>query len=103
MLILAYLGLLALIPLLVKKDDSEVQWHAKNGLALMVAFIGAALVLFIAQIGLSFAGLDIFGCLGSLVGCVVWIGYLIVTIIAIVKAVQGGRLVIPVISNFAGN
>ena len=34
MLVLSYLGILALIPLLMKKDDPEVQWHAKNGLAL---------------------------------------------------------------------
>ena len=39
MLVLSYIGLLALIPLLVKKDDREVQWHAKNGLAIFVAHI----------------------------------------------------------------
>ena len=32
MLILSYLGILALVPLLVEKDDPEVQWHAKHGL-----------------------------------------------------------------------
>ena len=30
-LVLSYLGILCLIPLLAKKDDPEVQWHAKNG------------------------------------------------------------------------
>ena len=50
-------ALLALIPLLVEKDDSEVQWHAKNGLAFTVAFV----VLFIA---LTIVGmLPVAGCL----------------------------------------
>ena len=33
MIVLAYFGLLALIPLLMEKEDAEVQWHAKHGLA----------------------------------------------------------------------
>ena len=39
MLVLSYLGILALIPLLVEKEDSEVQWHAKHGLTLIVGWI----------------------------------------------------------------
>ena len=39
MIVLSYLGLLALIPLLVEKNDKEVQWHAKHGLVLLVAEI----------------------------------------------------------------
>src|SRR5215469_5978975 len=34
MLVLAYLGLLALIPLLTVNDSEFVKWHAKNGLVL---------------------------------------------------------------------
>jgi ABC-type nickel/cobalt efflux system permease component RcnA len=37
MILLSYLWLLALIPLVVEKDDREVQWHAKHGLVLAVA------------------------------------------------------------------
>ena len=37
MLVLSYLGILSLVPLLAKKDDPEVQWHAKHGLVLMAA------------------------------------------------------------------
>ena len=43
MIVLSYLWVLALIPLLVEKDDPEVQWHAKHGLVLAAA--AAALVL----------------------------------------------------------
>jgi hypothetical protein len=37
MIVLAYLRPLALVPLLLGKDDAEVQWHARNGIGLMVA------------------------------------------------------------------
>ena len=47
MLVLAYLGLLALIPLLTEKDDKEVQWHAKHGLVQFFAWI----ILFVAVHG----------------------------------------------------
>src|SRR5881397_3909467 len=52
MLVLSYLGLLALIPLLTKKDDPEVQWHAKNGLALGLAWIALWILMTIASIAL---------------------------------------------------
>ena len=39
MIVLSYLWLLALVPLLVEKEDKEVQWHAKHGIVLMVAEI----------------------------------------------------------------
>ena len=45
MLVLAYLWPLAAVPLLVSKDDAEVQWHAKHGLVLMAAELLAVLVL----------------------------------------------------------
>jgi hypothetical protein len=37
MIVVSYLWLLALIPLIVEKNDREVQWHAKHGLVLLVA------------------------------------------------------------------
>ena len=39
MIVLSYIGLLALIPLLSEKEDREVQWHAKHGLVLFVSWI----------------------------------------------------------------
>ena len=41
MLVLSYLGLLALIPLVVEKNDKDVQWHAKHGLVLTGLFLVA--------------------------------------------------------------
>ena len=99
MVVLSYLWILALIPLLTKKDDSEVQWHAKNGLALL----GAEIALWIVFIFAGFALRRVLpvGCGLSVVECVVWIGFLVVRIMAIMKGVGGGRMRVPVISDFA--
>jgi uncharacterized membrane protein len=97
MVILAYLWILALIPLLVKKEDREVQWHAKNGLVIL----GAEIIIWILFMVLGFAMPDILGCGMATAQCVIGIGFLIIRIIAIVKAVNGQRFVVPVISDFA--
>src|SRR5512135_1492660 len=54
MLVLSYLGLLALIPLLAERNDREVQWHARNGLLLFLAFavVSAGLGVLGAVVGL---------------------------------------------------
>ena len=97
MVVLAYLWILALIPLLTKKEDREVQWHAKNGLAILGAEIAVWLVFFI----LGFVIPDIAGCGLSMISCVVWIGFLVLRILCIVKATSGQRFRVPVISDFA--
>src|SRR6185436_6297672 len=47
MIFLSYFGLFALIPVLTKKDDPDIQWHSKNGLALAIAYIPIWIVLVI--------------------------------------------------------
>lgn len=97
MLVLSYLGILALIPLLIKKDDRDVQWHAKNGLFLAIAVFAIYLVLWIVDIATG----DVLGCVSAIAGCVLWLGYLVVIIIAIMKAVKGQRMRFPFISDMA--
>lgn len=99
MLVLAYLGILALIPLLIKKDDREVQWHAKNGLFLFIAYI----VVYIVLWGVQWAVQDLMGlgCIFGILGCALWIAYLVLIIMAIMKAVKGQRLRIPFVSDLA--
>ena len=60
MIVLSYLWLLALVPLLVEKDDKEVQWHAKHGIVLMIAEIVFWIAVTIVQMAL-----------GTILGCVV--------------------------------
>jgi uncharacterized membrane protein len=99
MIALSYLWILALVPLIAKKDDKEVQWHARNGLALLVAEI-AAWILFIV-VGILMRKMMGLGCGLSVIECVVWIGFLVVRIMCIVKGVNGQRFRLPVISDFA--
>ena len=95
MLVLSYLGILALIPLLVEKEDSEVQWHAKHGLTLIVGWIVLSVVIAILA-AIPFVG----GVLGCAVMPFLWLVILIVHIVAIIKALKGERLIVPVISDF---
>ena len=100
MVVLSYLWILALIPLLTKKDDREVQWHAKNGLCILGAEIIAWIVLTILGVILTRI-LSVIGCGLWLVNCVVWIGFLVVRVMAIIKGVNGQRFRLPFVSDFA--
>ena len=100
MIVLSYLWILALIPLLTKKDDSEVQWHAKNGLALL----GAEIICWIAFMILGVILSKVFSALScgiGLVQCAVWIGFLVVRVMCIVKGVGGQRFRVPVVTDMA--
>ncbi len=96
MLILSYLGILALVPLLVEKDDPEVQWHAKQGLVLLGGWIVLHIVLAILY---SFPFLGMF--LGCAVAPLLWLVILVIHIVAMIKALEGKRFIIPVISDYA--
>jgi len=95
MIVLAYLGILALIPLLAEKDDQEVQWHAKHGLVLMVAWIVISVVL-------AFASTIPF--LGWFLGCGLALFPLVILgfhVYLILQALQGTRVNVPLITDFA--
>jgi len=100
MIVLSYLGLLALIPLLVEKDDSEVQWHAKHGLVLVVfeVVVFICLQVIVMLLGAVSGGL---GCIFGLLVPIFFIAVLIVHILCIVKGLNGQRFMIPSISEFA--
>ncbi|MFQ5351172.1 MAG: hypothetical protein ACE5EG_12085, partial [Thermoanaerobaculia bacterium] len=95
MIVLSYLGLLALIPLLMEKEDQEVQWHAKHGLVLFGFWVVLGLVLSVLS------AVPVLGCLTILVSLFLPIAALVVHIICIVKGINGDRFLIPAISDFA--
>ena len=97
MIVLSYLWLLALVPLLVEKDDKEVQWHAKHGIVLMLAEIVFWVAVTIVQLAIG----TLLGCVVGLLSFVVWIGIVALHIVAIVKGVNGGRLIVPGVSQYA--
>ncbi|HSS78522.1 MAG TPA: hypothetical protein VLV54_17485 [Thermoanaerobaculia bacterium] len=99
MIVLSYLWLLALVPLLVEKNDPEVQWHAKHGLVLTVAEIILWVGVFVVQIIATHV--PFLGCIISILWFAVWIGIIILHILCIVKGVKGERFLIPGISEYA--
>lgn len=88
MIVLSYIWILFLIPLLVEKDDKEVQWHAKHGLVLSV-------VEFILQMVLSVTGI------GCFFAPFVFLAFLVIRLMAIVKGLNGERFKVPVLSDYA--
>ncbi len=92
-LVLAYLGIFALIPLLTVKDSELVKWHAKQGLVLGIG--GSIAVMILATI-LAFIPI-----LGWLMGCAMWVTLFVVDILAMTKALKGERWRIPGITDLA--
>ena len=99
MVVLSYLWILGLIPLLIKKDDREIQWHAKNGIVLL----GAEIVCWIVfgAVGFALRNTGILGCGLGAIECVIWIAFLVVRVMCIVKGVGGQRFRVPVVTDMA--
>ena len=105
MIALSYLGILALIPYLTKKNDpdQEVRWHSKNGMGLFIADVVLWVVLTIISYALSYMGTA--GCVGgTIIGaiqCILWVALLGLHIYCLVKGLGGQRVRIPVVTDFA--
>jgi len=100
MIVLAYLWPLAFIPLLLEKQDAEVRWHAKHGMVLMIAEMIAA---FVFAVTITFASVAAFGfgCALGLLLILGFVGVLALHIVAMLKGINGRRLLVPWVSDFA--
>jgi uncharacterized membrane protein len=98
MVILAYLGLLALIPYLTKKEDPDIHWHAKNGVGLLILDVVVWLVFLVVRLVLP---ASLLGCGIGVISCVVWLGILGLHVYCIIQAAGGKRPRIPVVTDFA--
>ena len=88
--VLSYL--LGPIPLLTKKDDPFVQWHAKQGTALLIAWVLIAVVS-----GVLAGVVGLFGTLGFLLNVVL----LVVAVVGILKMSKGEKWEVPVLGPLA--
>jgi uncharacterized membrane protein len=95
MIVLAYLWILALVPLLVEKDDREVQWHAKHGIVLLALEIVVWILIAILT------SLPVLGVIGCAIYPLLWVVFLVIHVLAIVKGLKGERFIIPGISQYA--
>ena len=91
MAILAYLGILVIIPLVSDaKNDPFVKFHAKQGLVL---FIGEVIATFIVAIPV----------LGWILSPLIWLAAVVLSIVGIINAASGQTKELPVIGKFASN
>jgi uncharacterized membrane protein len=91
MLVLSYLGPFALIPYFMEQEDAEVKWHSRNGLVLCAAEILFNIVMSIV--------LNLIPCLGCLFHMAIILALVGFHVYCIVKALDGQRVVIPVLSD----
>ncbi len=87
MLVLCYVGLLALVPYLARRESPIVRFHARQGLAL-------------ALVGLGCAALAVVPYLGW-VGQLGLTGVLVLSVIGIVKALDRSEWRMPVAADVA--
>jgi hypothetical protein len=96
-IVLAYLWPLAFLPLLLEREDSDVLWHARHGVLLMAAELALIAAYLVLSSTIHFAR---FGLGGAALACVVfaWAAILALHIVAIVKGLDGRRLIVPGVS-----
>ncbi len=88
MAVLAYIGILVIIPFLMAKDDAFVKYHIKQGLVLVV------IELIVYVLGMMMWSL--FPILG-----IVNLAALVLSIIGIVNVVQGKEKELPLVGSFS--
>jgi fumarate reductase subunit D len=85
---IGYLGILCLLPLLMKKDSKFAQFHGKQ-----------SLVLLIASVIVSF--INIIPILGQLIWIVAMILFTILMVVGIIKALNGQWWEMPILGEYA--
>lgn len=95
MVVLSYLWILCLIPLLTKKEDPDVMWHAKNGLGITIGEILAWLVYMV----ITWFAPSAIACLASVLSCFIGLGFFVLRVICIIKGVGGQRFTVPVLTD----
>jgi uncharacterized membrane protein len=96
--ILAYLGILFLVPLLAAPQSKFARYHTNQGLVLFLASIGAGIVAMIVTFILSF--IPFIGCIGVILVPAVAIGSLVLTVLGIINAANGQCKPLPLIGQF---
>ena len=77
-----------------------MQWHAKHGIVLMIAELILLFAYIMMQTLVSLASFGL-GCVLSIFIIFGWIAVLAVHVVAILKGINGTRLIIPGVSDYA--
>lgn len=90
MAILAYLGILIIIPFLTEaKNDPFVKFHLKQGLALIISEIVVSLIYAIP--------------FGGIIASLLWIFNIVMVVIGITNAAAGKEKELPILGQIAKN
>ena len=92
--VLAYLGILFLVPLLAAKESRFARYHTNQGVVLFLA----AVICSVGGMMLSF--IPLVGCLVTPVVLIVWIGILVFVIMGIINAAKGECKPLPLIGQY---
>lgn len=91
MAILAYLGILVLIPLLTEaKNDPFVKFHIKQGLLVLIGLVLSSIIVVVPVLGWA-------------IGSVIWIASIILMIIGIMNAASGKQEELPLVGHLSRN
>lgn len=85
---LSYIGILCLIPLLSKKDSKFAQYHAKQGVLLLIYFVVDSIIYVIPVIGWA-------------VGVIGYIAGLVFAIMGLIAVSKGECKELPIIGKYA--
>lgn len=105
--LLAYLGILCLVPLLAKKDNKFAYYHAKQGLVLFITEIVVFIAIVIIGVIVGILGMAI-GFLAAILSVLVtllWLlcmlGFLALSIIGIIQSLNGKYWEMPILGKYA--
>ena len=92
--ILAYLGILVLVPILAAKESKFARFHANQGLVLFIAEVAWVIIYYVllTLFGMIAGGLAL---MWIFIGSLVCIGFAVFAIIGIIYAAQGNTKPLP--------
>ena len=86
--VIAYLGILCLVPLLLKKENKFALFHGKQGLVLFICLIGAAII-------------NIIPVLGQLIWMLAVLVFGILSLIGIIQSLMSNYWKMPILGEIA--
>jgi len=96
--VLAYLGILFLVPLLAAKDSRFARYHTNQGVVLFLTAIVAWIGAFMLTFAIAFIPFVKF--VGCLIFPAVWVGIFVLVVLGIINAAKGECKPLPVIGQF---
>lgn len=99
MAVLAYFGILVLIPILAAKESKFARFHANQGLILLITGVAYSIFVQVVIKIVSFISYMLAGIVGIALG-LAWLLLLVLAIIGIINAVKGEFKQLPLIGQF---